>query len=153
SVLGRRGDRSRVRHSRCRQPRCLFGHQQGFPGGAGHRAGVRGDRDPRQSRGRYPERAPRSQGGGRMSTQSLAATKPVLAVRRGLWSSGRRGPRAVLSLGYLALLVVVSVFAAQIAPYSPVEQNVADLLMPPSAAHWLGTDDLGRDVLSRLIWG
>jgi peptide/nickel transport system permease protein len=89
-----------------------------------------------------------------MSTQSLVgAPQPASAARRGLWGSLRRDPRAVLSLGYLALLVVVSAFAAQIAPYSPVEQNVADLLMPPSAAHWLGTDDLGRDVLSRLIWG
>ena len=49
--------------------------------------------------------------------------------------------------------MIVSIFAAQIAPYSPLDQNVAELLMPPSAAHWLGTDDLGRDVLSRLIWG
>jgi peptide/nickel transport system permease protein len=65
----------------------------------------------------------------------------------------RRDLRAVLSLSYLGLLVVVSIFAAQIAPYSPIEQNAAELLMPPSAAHWLGTDDLGRDVLSRLIWG
>jgi peptide/nickel transport system permease protein len=88
-----------------------------------------------------------------MSTEGLVARQPAAAGRRGLWRSVRRDPRAVLSLSYLALLLVVSVFAAQIAPYSPIEQNVAELLMPPSAAHWLGTDDLGRDVLSRLIWG
>jgi peptide/nickel transport system permease protein len=40
-----------------------------------------------------------------------------------------------------------------IAPMDPITQNVADLLAPPSAAHLLGTDDLGRDVLSRMIWG
>ena len=51
------------------------------------------------------------------------------------------------------VLALVSVFAADIAPYSPTEQNAADLLLPPSTAHLLGTDDLGRDVLSRLIWG
>jgi peptide/nickel transport system permease protein len=61
--------------------------------------------------------------------------------------------RAVLSIAFLALLVVVSVFAPVLAPYSPVDQDVTQLLLPPSAAHWLGTDDLGRDVLSRLIWG
>jgi peptide/nickel transport system permease protein len=65
----------------------------------------------------------------------------------------RRDLRAVLSIAFLALLVIVSVFAPVLAPYSPVEQDVTQLLLPPSAAHWLGTDDLGRDVLSRLIWG
>jgi len=88
-----------------------------------------------------------------MSTETLVAKGPVAAPRRSLWRVIRRDLRAVLSLGYLALLVIVSIFAAQIAPYSPIEQNAAELLMPPSAAHWLGTDDLGRDVLSRLIWG
>jgi peptide/nickel transport system permease protein len=65
----------------------------------------------------------------------------------------RRDLRAALSLSYLVLLILVALFAGVIAPYSPVEQNAADLLLPPSAAHLLGTDDLGRDILSRLIWG
>jgi peptide/nickel transport system permease protein len=65
----------------------------------------------------------------------------------------RRDLRAVLSLSFLLLLVIVSVFAPVLAPYSPIDQDVTQLLLPPSAAHWLGTDDLGRDVLSRLIWG
>jgi peptide/nickel transport system permease protein len=88
-----------------------------------------------------------------MSTEGLVATRRTPATESSVWRTLRRDPRAVLALGYLALLLVVSVFAAQIAPYSPLGQNVAELLMPPSAAHWLGTDDLGRDVLSRLIWG
>lgn len=65
----------------------------------------------------------------------------------------RRDLRAVLSIAFLGLLVIVSIFAPVLAPYSPVDQDVTQLLLPPSAAHWLGTDDLGRDVLSRLIWG
>ncbi|MBO0764864.1 MAG: ABC transporter permease [Hyphomicrobiaceae bacterium] len=93
-----------------------------------------------------------------MSTETSVAKEavakgPTAAARHSLWRVIRRDPRAVVSLGYLALLLAVSLFAAQIAPYSPIEQNVAELLMPPSPAHWLGTDDLGRDVLSRLIWG
>ncbi len=87
-----------------------------------------------------------------MSSETITAT-PRARRPRSLWGTVRRDLRAMLSIGYLALLVIVSVFAAQIAPYSPIDQNAADLLMPPSAAHWLGTDDLGRDVLSRLIWG
>jgi peptide/nickel transport system permease protein len=73
----------------------------------------------------------------------------MIAVRRWL----RRDLRAALSLSYLVALVLVAIFAGAIAPYSPIEQNTNDLLLPPSAAHLLGTDDLGRDVLSRLIWG
>jgi peptide/nickel transport system permease protein len=65
----------------------------------------------------------------------------------------RRDLRAVLSLSFLLLLLIVSIFAPVLAPYSPIDQDVTQLLLPPSAAHWLGTDDLGRDVLSRLIWG
>jgi peptide/nickel transport system permease protein len=88
-----------------------------------------------------------------MSIEAIIATPRAAPARRSLWRLMLRDVRAVLSIGYLALLLVVSIFAAQIAPYSPVDQNVAELLMPPSAAHWLGTDDLGRDVLSRLISG
>jgi peptide/nickel transport system permease protein len=88
-----------------------------------------------------------------MSIEAIIATPRAAPARRSLWRLMLRDVRAVLSIGYLALLLVVSIFAAQIAPYSPVDQNVAELLMPPSAAYWLGTDDLGRDVLSRLISG
>jgi peptide/nickel transport system permease protein len=91
-----------------------------------------------------------------MSGETVITAPPISRTqlrRRSLWRAMLRDVRAVLSVGYLALLVIVSIFAAKIAPYSPIDQNVAELLMPPSAAHWLGTDDLGRDVLSRLIWG
>jgi len=87
------------------------------------------------------------------------AQKPLVAAppRRGRavrflrWM--RSDIRAVASISFLVLLLVVSVGAPWIAPYPPNAQNVADLLSPPSGAHWLGTDDLGRDVLSRLIYG
>jgi peptide/nickel transport system permease protein len=88
-----------------------------------------------------------------MSIEAIATTPRAVPARHSQWRLMLRDVRAVLSVGYLGLLLVVSIFAAQIAPYSPVDQNVAELLMPPSAAHWLGTDDLGRDVLSRLISG
>lgn len=65
----------------------------------------------------------------------------------------RRDTRASLSLGFLVLLVVVAVLAPVLAPYSPTDQNLDNMLLAPSAEHWLGTDDLGRDVFSRLIHG
>lgn len=51
------------------------------------------------------------------------------------------------------LLIVVSVFAPFIAPYDPTTIDVYNVLSPPSSEHLLGTDELGRDLLSRIIWG
>lgn len=66
----------------------------------------------------------------------------------------RTGGHALVLIGLLMLatMVVVTVFGVQIAPYSPSETS-PDSLAGPSAAHWLGTDSIGRDVLSRLITG
>lgn len=72
---------------------------------------------------------------------------------RGFIAFLRRDPRAALAFGALVLLLVVAVLAPWLAPYSPTAQNVSNMLAEPSAAHWLGTDDLGRDILSRLIYG
>lgn len=58
---------------------------------------------------------------------------------------------AVAGLVVLALLVIVGVFGRAIAPYGINEIDIANRLAPPSAEHWFGTDDLGRDVLSRVL--
>jgi peptide/nickel transport system permease protein len=60
---------------------------------------------------------------------------------------------ASVALGVLGLLLLCAATADLIAPYDPLKQNLVDSLMPPSRAHLLGTDDLGRDVLSRVIYG
>ena len=66
----------------------------------------------------------------------------------------RKLPPHVLAAGSLLVLIVMSVaLAAWIAPYPPAEQNLAARLAAPGAAHWLGTDNLGRDTLSRLLDG
>jgi ABC-type dipeptide/oligopeptide/nickel transport system permease subunit len=54
---------------------------------------------------------------------------------------------------FLVVLILVATFADQVAPYHPLEADFGALRHPPSPAHWLGTDNLGRDVLSRLIHG
>ena len=58
-----------------------------------------------------------------------------------------------LSAAFLVGLVLIAIFADQVAPYHPLEADFRALRQPPSVAHWLGTDNLGRDVLSRLIHG
>ena len=65
----------------------------------------------------------------------------------------RRNPRIVVGGALVTLLLLVALAAPFVAPYDPVEVDVSRSLLPPSPEHWLGTDDLGRDVLSRVIWG
>jgi peptide/nickel transport system permease protein len=56
-------------------------------------------------------------------------------------------------LGLALLLVFIALAAPWIAPYDPTAQNLPARLLGPSAAHWMGTDDLGRDILSRIFFG
>jgi peptide/nickel transport system permease protein len=62
-------------------------------------------------------------------------------------------PAAVGSLLFLLLIVVLAVFAPLIAPFDPNYVNPADRLSEPSSDYWFGTDDLGRDIFSRVIYG
>ncbi|MFO1199175.1 MAG: ABC transporter permease [Burkholderiaceae bacterium] len=84
---------------------------------------------------------------------SIAPRRPVADALAGVLHWLRRDLRAALSLGFLLFLVAVAALAPVIAPHSPTTQDINAMLLPPSAEHWLGTDDLGRDVLSRLIHG
>lgn len=75
----------------------------------------------------------------------------------GLWQQAFRrllqSRMATVSGILLILLVLIAIFAPLVAPYDYTLQDYAALTQPPSRAHWLGTDDLGRDILSRLIYG
>lgn len=60
---------------------------------------------------------------------------------------------AVAGMVLLGILIFAAIFAEQLAPYNPIAQSLYDRRQPPSREHWMGTDDLGRDVLSRVIFG
>lgn len=60
--------------------------------------------------------------------------------------------KVVIGLVIVGLVALVAIFAPFISPYDPLQQDVVNRLAQPSAQHWLGTDQLGRDVLSRLIY-
>jgi peptide/nickel transport system permease protein len=64
-----------------------------------------------------------------------------------------RNPLTVLGGIIIGVLVLTALLAPWLAPYSPTRQNLAERLLAPSGAHWMGTDELGRDILSRVIWG
>ena len=62
-------------------------------------------------------------------------------------------PLGAVGVVLVALIVLVAALAPWIAPYSPTAISVADRLADPSTAHWLGTDQLGRDLFTRVILG
>ena len=90
-----------------------------------------------------------------MSQQTLtaAARDAIRSPWRDFLHAFARNPLALASGGFVLLLLVVAIFAPWLAPWNPVEPDWMALSMPPSRAHWMGTDDLGRDVLSRIIYG
>lgn len=89
--------------------------------------------------------------------KKIQATEEMMNIPQGswreIWHALRRNRRAMLGLTFIILLVLVAVFANFIAPYGMRQQNLSNALQSPNMTHWLGTDDLGRDVLSRLIYG
>jgi len=65
----------------------------------------------------------------------------------------RRQPLAIIGIALLALFVLSAVFAPWLAPQSPSKLDLPDRLVGPTSVHWFGTDELGRDILSRTIYG
>ena len=79
-------------------------------------------------------------------------TAVVEPARRGRGINWQRWRLLAIGGLLVATVVVCAVFADLVAPYSPYDLDVASMLQGPSAAHWLGTDEVGRDVLSRAIF-
>jgi peptide/nickel transport system permease protein len=95
----------------------------------------------------------------------VVSTVPAIELRPALPTEQTRSLRSaalqrffarrlvVLGVVLVAFLTLMGVFGRFFAPYSPVTQDLINVLSPPSPKHWLGTDELGRDILSRLLWG
>jgi peptide/nickel transport system permease protein len=73
--------------------------------------------------------------------------------RREFWARFGRNKLAISGLILVSGLFLVAILANWLAPYDPGHIDLQEALMPPSSQHWLGTDTLGRDVLSRIIYG
>src|SRR3954447_18388399 len=91
-----------------------------------------------------------------------SAAKPALGGMRGrqqsslwldAWRRLRRNRLAIAGIVLLTLLAFVAIFAPLLAPYHYAQQNLGEITQPPSRHHLMGTDGLGRDVFSRLIYG
>ena len=69
------------------------------------------------------------------------------------WLAFKRNPMAVAGLAIIILLLLVAALAPVIAPFDPIAQALDRRLLPPSATNWFGTDALGRDIFSRIVYG
>ena len=72
---------------------------------------------------------------------------------RRMWYSFCKRKVAVLGLVIVLIYIIVAIFAPLLAPYDPVKQDLANILQTPGPKHLLGTDEMGRDILSRIIYG
>jgi peptide/nickel transport system ATP-binding protein len=73
--------------------------------------------------------------------------------RPGFWTRFLHQRLAIAGLVFLLIVILAAIFAPLVAPHPPDAQDINAINAGPSFSHWLGTDDLGRDILSRLIWG
>lgn len=95
---------------------------------------------------------------GDVSTQAVEAVVRAKRAKRrlpGLRRIARRFARqraAMIALGFLVLMVLAAAFAPLLTPYDPDVSNLRNALQGPSGQHWLGTDELGRDTLTRLLF-
>jgi dipeptide transport system permease protein len=97
-----------------------------------------------------------------MNSVAVPAVEPNAAPPgpwREFWGSFSANRGAVIGLAVIILLFAVALLAPWIAPHAPNQTDSSALLLPPawqqggSSLHWLGTDAIGRDILSRLMWG
>ena len=72
---------------------------------------------------------------------------------RPVWRKLRRRRGAMIGLAVVGVFIAAALFAPWLVPFDPVETSWSAIRKAPSAAHWFGTDDIGRDVFSRVVWG
>ena len=84
---------------------------------------------------------------------SAAAPAAPSSLARERLNAALRSPTLIAGLAILTFWIVCALFGAQIAPHDPYADDLLATLAPPSPAHWFGTDQLGRDILSRVIIG
>src|SRR5512136_1007488 len=70
-----------------------------------------------------------------------------------LWRTFKKNKTALIGTVVALFVVLVAIAAPWISPYDPLDQDIAHRLRPPDRSHLLGTDEYGRDVLSRILWG
>lgn len=92
-----------------------------------------------------------------MSTAAMPTPEQMLdeekETAQKLWRRFMRNKSAVVGLGIFVFMIILAVFAPLLAPYDPLVTDLSQSLLGPSSAHWFGTDEFGRDILSRIFYG
>jgi peptide/nickel transport system permease protein len=88
--------------------------------------------------------------GGEAGIADVTAARPF---SRDVWRRFRQNKLAVIGLVFIVLLILMAIFAPLIAPYDPISDRVREYRQGPSREHLFGTDEIGRDVFSRVIYG
>ncbi|HEX2555555.1 MAG TPA: ABC transporter permease [Microvirga sp.] len=82
-----------------------------------------------------------------------AAPEAIETPGRRAWRRLKRRRGAMVGLAVIVIVVLAAIFAPWISPYDPIQQSWSAVRKAPSAAHWFGTDEVGRDVLARILYG
>jgi peptide/nickel transport system permease protein len=90
-----------------------------------------------------------------MSAITMETASPVTieSPSRRAWRRLKQRKSALIALFVIIALILIAIFAPLIAPYDPTKQSWSAVRKAPSWAHWFGTDEVGRDILSRIIYG
>jgi peptide/nickel transport system permease protein len=86
-------------------------------------------------------------------SSALTVTRQHRSQLSSIWRALRQRPIALVGIGIVLAWLIVGLLAPVLPLANPDAQDLANRLLPPGAQHWLGTDELGRDIFSRLIWG
>ena len=81
------------------------------------------------------------------------AIRPHIGFRQDAWLRLKKNRAAMAGLGLIVLISLLAIFGPLLSPYSYSDQSLANANQPPSSAHWLGTDNLGRDLATRICYG
>ena len=81
------------------------------------------------------------------------AIRPHIGFRQDAWLRLKKNRAAMAGLGIIVLISLLAVLGPLLSPYSYSDQSLANANQPPSSAHWLGTDNLGRDLATRICYG
>ncbi|WP_404454943.1 ABC transporter permease [Virgibacillus necropolis] len=88
-----------------------------------------------------------------VSTQTTSTKSPQIRMLVDMMERLWQNKLSVAGGIFMLILIIMAIFAGLLAPSDPAAQNYSAVLQGPSAAHWFGTDNLGRDILSRVIYG
>src|SRR5262245_30018485 len=88
-----------------------------------------------------------------MAAIAAESTTAARATRRRRLAHALREPAIAAAIAIMVFFVFAALFAPLLSPTDPLEQNILNSLKPPSAEHPLGTDKLGREMLSRMLYG